>query len=152
MLDRNVNGLKSPSAFHDLSYIIARESNWRWNAGSPPHAYGIPQSLPGNKMRTSGADWLTNSQTQEDWMFKYIKGRYHTMSQALQHKKATGWYGSGLDRVFTQPTTIGVGERGPEHVQVTPLGKSSNDLKIQLRVDRKRFNRDMDLDYVVSGR
>ena len=31
------------------------------------------------------------------------------------------WYGSGLDQVFTQPTLIGVGERGAERVQVTPL-------------------------------
>jgi len=32
------------------------------------------------------------------------------------------WYGSGLDRVFTQPTLIGVGESGAERVQVTPTG------------------------------
>jgi hypothetical protein len=33
------------------------------------------------------------------------------------------WYGSGLDAVFNQPTLIGVGESGPERVQVTPSGQ-----------------------------
>jgi len=34
------------------------------------------------------------------------------------------WYGSGLDAMFNSPTLIGVGESGPERVQVTPAGKS----------------------------
>ena len=36
------------------------------------------------------------------------------------------WYGSGLDAMFNTPTLIGVGERGPERVQVTPAGKSGS--------------------------
>lgn len=34
------------------------------------------------------------------------------------------WYGGGLDTIFSSPTLIGVGERGPERVQVTPLGRN----------------------------
>ena len=33
------------------------------------------------------------------------------------------WYGQGLDGIFNTPTLIGVGERGAERVQVTPLGR-----------------------------
>ena len=33
------------------------------------------------------------------------------------------WYGQGLDAIFSSPTMIGVGERGAERVQVTPLGR-----------------------------
>jgi hypothetical protein len=32
-----------------------------------------------------------------------------------------GWWGSGGDFVVDQPTVLGVGERGPEHVTVNPL-------------------------------
>lgn len=35
---------------------------------------------------------------------------------------SVNWYGMGGDFVANQPTLIGVGERGPERVQVTPLG------------------------------
>lgn len=35
------------------------------------------------------------------------------------------WYGNGLDAVFGQPTLIGVGEKGAERVQVTPVGRES---------------------------
>ncbi len=37
-----------------------------------------------------------------------------------------GWYASGLDAVISQPTLIGVGERGAERVTVTPLTGASN--------------------------
>ncbi len=33
------------------------------------------------------------------------------------------WYGQGVDAVFNKPTLIGVGEKGAERVQVTPLGR-----------------------------
>lgn len=46
-------------------------------------AYGIPQSLPGNKMASMGADWETNPVTQIRWMDRYVKGRYGGWQQAL---------------------------------------------------------------------
>jgi len=35
---------------------------------------------------------------------------------------SVNWYAQGLDAIINKPTLIGVGESGPEHVQVTPLG------------------------------
>lgn len=60
-----------------------RQSGWRRNATNPlSGAYGIPQALPGNKMRSAGADWMTNSATQVKWGLGYIKNRYRTPNNA----------------------------------------------------------------------
>jgi hypothetical protein len=57
------------------------------------------------------------------WGLSYIKGRYGTPANAWSHELAYGWYGKGLaGGVFSSPTLIGVGEAGPERVDVTPLG------------------------------
>jgi hypothetical protein len=70
-----------------------RESNWRVNAmNRSSGAYGIPQSLPGNKMASEGMDWLTNPQTQIRWGVKYINARYGTACGALVHSNNVGWY------------------------------------------------------------
>lgn len=100
-----------------------RESGWNPTiANSSSGAYGIPQALPASKMASAGADWRTNPATQINWGLSYIAGRYHTPAGAWAHENAFGWYGDGLDGgVFTQPTLIGVGEKGPERVDVTPL-------------------------------
>jgi hypothetical protein len=70
-----------------------RESGWRWNASNRSSgAYGIPQSLPGSKMASAGADWRTNARTQVDWGLSYITGRYGTPCGAWQHSQTSGWY------------------------------------------------------------
>lgn len=70
-----------------------RESNWRVNAKNKSSgAYGIPQSLPGSKMASEGADWMTNPQTQINWGLKYIKGRYGAPCGALAHSNKFNWY------------------------------------------------------------
>ncbi|MEO0313265.1 MAG: hypothetical protein RL140_495 [Actinomycetota bacterium] len=70
-----------------------RESNWRVNAfNKSSGAYGIPQALPGTKMATAGADWLTNPETQINWGLGYIQGRYGTPCAALSHSDHKGWY------------------------------------------------------------
>jgi hypothetical protein len=70
-----------------------RESNWRVNAyNKSSGAYGIPQSLPGNKMATAGADWLTNPETQINWGLGYIEGRYGNPCAALAHSDRVNWY------------------------------------------------------------
>jgi hypothetical protein len=62
-----------------LDNLFEKESNWRTEADNPSSsAYGIPQALPGNKMASAGADWLTNPATQITWGLGYIKGRYGT--------------------------------------------------------------------------
>lgn len=50
-------------------------------------AYGLPQALPGSKMRSAGTDWATNAYTQIDWMRGYVVARYGSCEAALAH-----WY------------------------------------------------------------
>lgn len=73
-----------------------RESNWRWNATNPSSgAYGIPQSLPADKMASAGADWRTNAYTQVRWGLGYIQDRYGSPQQAMRHETNVGWYDQG---------------------------------------------------------
>ncbi|WP_372452823.1 transglycosylase SLT domain-containing protein [Actinomadura parmotrematis] len=69
-----------------------RESHWNHKAGNASGAYGIPQALPGKKMRSAGKDWRTNPRTQIKWGLGYIKKRYKTPCRALNHSSAQGWY------------------------------------------------------------
>ncbi|MFM1973433.1 MAG: hypothetical protein RLZZ345_517 [Actinomycetota bacterium] len=76
-----------------LVILWERESNWRVNAKNKSSgAYGIPQSLPGSKMASEGADWMTNPKTQINWGLKYIKGRYGAPCGALAHSNKFNWY------------------------------------------------------------
>ena len=71
------------------------ESNWRWNAyNSSSGAYGIPQSLPANKLASAGGDWMTNGNTQIRWGLSYIAGRYTTPCGAWDHEMSQDphWY------------------------------------------------------------
>lgn len=69
-----------------------KESNWRWNAANASGAYGIPQSLPANKMASAGADWQTNPETQIRWGLSYISSVYHNPQGAWDHEVANNWY------------------------------------------------------------
>jgi hypothetical protein len=73
--------------------VVMHESGWNVNATNPSSgAYGIPQSLPANKMASAGADWRTNPATQLRWMLAYIKTRYGTPCGAWAHEQKSGWY------------------------------------------------------------
>lgn len=79
--------------FACLVALWKKESGWRVNAyNRSSGAYGIPQSLPGNKMASAGADWETNPATQIAWGLGYIKGRYGTPCGAWDHSQRKGWY------------------------------------------------------------
>lgn len=83
----------SEADFQALVKLWNKESGWNYTATNPGSgAYGIPQSLPGNKMASAGADWKTNPQTQVNWGLDYIAQRYGTPSAAWQHSVATNWY------------------------------------------------------------
>ena len=70
-----------------------RESGWNVYASNPSSgAYGIPQSLPGYKMASAGADWRTNPATQIRWGLGYIRSTYGSPCGAWGHSQATGWY------------------------------------------------------------
>lgn len=76
-----------------LVQLWNKESGWRTNASNPSSAaYGIPQSLPGNKMASFGLDWQTNYRTQVDWGISYIRSSYGTMCSAWAHSVAHDWY------------------------------------------------------------
>jgi len=73
--------------------LVSRESGWRVNATNRSSgAYGLPQSLPGTKMASAGADWQTNPVTQLRWMTSYVNARYGGFCQANAFQAAKGWY------------------------------------------------------------
>jgi hypothetical protein len=79
--------------FKCLDALFDRESHWNPRAHNHRSgAYGIPQAVPGSKMRKAGKDWLTNPTTQVKWGLTYVQGRYGTACNALSHAYATGWY------------------------------------------------------------
>jgi hypothetical protein len=81
------------SQFGCLNKLWNKESGWNHRAENPSSgAYGIPQSYPGNKMRSAGADWRTNPATQIKWGLGYIKGRYQSPCGAWSRSESTGSY------------------------------------------------------------
>jgi uncharacterized protein YabE (DUF348 family) len=79
--------------FACLLQLWNKESGWRVDAENRSSgAYGIPQSLPGSKMASVGADWRTNPATQITWGLNYIDGRYGNPCGAWSASQAKGWY------------------------------------------------------------
>lgn len=79
--------------FACLVELWTKESNWRVDAENKSSgAYGIPQSLPGEKMAAAGEDWRTNPATQITWGLDYIAGRYGTPCNAWNDFQQKGWY------------------------------------------------------------
>ncbi|WP_370882439.1 hypothetical protein [Kineosporia succinea] len=76
-----------------LVKLWEKESNWRHTATNRSSgAYGIPQSLPGSKMKAAGKDWRTNPTTQIKWGLRYISDRYGSPCGAWSHSRSVGWY------------------------------------------------------------
>lgn len=83
----------SSDQFSCLDSLWTRESNWNPAAqNSSSGAFGIPQSLPGSKMASAGADWATNPATQIEWGLGYIRDRYGSPCGAWAHSESSGWY------------------------------------------------------------
>ena len=79
--------------FQCLVKLWQKESNWTYTARNRSSgAYGIPQSLPGSKMASAGADWQTNPATQIRWGLGYIAARYGTPCSAWGHSQRVNWY------------------------------------------------------------
>ena len=83
----------STSQMDCLDKLWTRESQWTTTAeNTSSGAYGIPQSLPGDKMASVADDWKTNPATQIRWGLGYIKGRYGTPCSAWAHSEAYNNY------------------------------------------------------------
>lgn len=79
--------------FQCLDKLWQKESGWNYQAlNSSSGAAGIPQSLPGSKMATAGADWQTNAATQIAWGLGYIARGYGTPCSAWSHSQSMNWY------------------------------------------------------------
>lgn len=82
--------------FRCLHRLWSAESGWRVRARGPltqwGRAYGIPQALPGRKMRSVKKDWRTNAMTQVMWGRRYIRGRHGKPCGALYFQQRNGWY------------------------------------------------------------
>ncbi|MDQ0895837.1 hypothetical protein [Agromyces ramosus] len=81
------------SQFQCLDKLWQKESGWSYTAyNASSGATGIPQSLPGSKMATAGADWQTNAATQIAWGLDYIQRGYGTPCSAWSHSQSMNWY------------------------------------------------------------
>lgn len=81
--------------FGCLQSLWTQESGWRANAlNASSGAYGIPQSLPADKMSAAGPDWRTNAATQINWGLAYIKSAYGSPCAAWGHEMGVNphWY------------------------------------------------------------
>lgn len=123
------------SWYEDLNWIINHESGWRVNATNPGSgAYGLPQSLPGNKMASAGKDWKTNPITQLKWMYSYVKGRYSNASNAKHFWQTHNWYANGGFVTQEQIAHIAEGNR-PE--AIIPLTNRTRAMQILAQVRDK---------------
>ena len=83
----------SSSQWPCLFDLWQQESSWNVYAeNAASGAYGIPQSLPGDKMASAGADWQTDAATQIRWGLGYIKSVYGTPCGAWANEEADGFY------------------------------------------------------------
>jgi hypothetical protein len=74
----------SSDQFSCLDSLWVSESNWNTYAtNSSSGAYGIPQSLPAEKMASAGPDWRTNPATQIKWGLTYIESSYGSPCNAF---------------------------------------------------------------------
>lgn len=131
----SANAALARSLFHPTTeewvawnFVAMAESGWNQFAqNSSSGAYGIPQALPFTKMPKAAwpasAGGSSNPRAQITWMWDYMWSRWGGPLGAAANEAAHHWYGNGLDAIVNRPTLIGVGERGAEHVSVTPVGR-----------------------------
>jgi phage-related protein len=114
------------NAFYNLEMGEAGFNPFARNPSSG--AYGIAQALPPSKYPPGAfsTNPMTAAAVQIAWMIDYIRGRYGDPIRAYSAwlSRSPHWYAGGLaPTLFTRPTLIGVGERGPEVASVVPLGR-----------------------------
>lgn len=109
--------------FGALNAVAMAESGWSMTARNPSSgAYGIAQFIdgPSEYYRYGGNPYSLVGQLVG--FFNYIRSRYGSPDAAWAHERAFHWYGDGVrNAMFTHPTIIGVGDGGPELVNITPI-------------------------------
>jgi hypothetical protein len=86
-------GFSVSSQWSCLYDIWERESGWQWDAeNSSSGAYGIPQSLPADKMASVASDYLTDATTQIKWGLGYIEDTYGSPCAAWDFELDNGFY------------------------------------------------------------
>jgi resuscitation-promoting factor RpfB len=82
------------SNWKSLDSLWTQESGWDNHAKNPSSgAYGIPQSLPANKMGALANPPTSSAGAQITWGLKYIKTRWQTPNNAWGGYAARGnWY------------------------------------------------------------
>jgi hypothetical protein len=86
-------GFNQTTQWDCLYNLWMRESGWNVYAeNTTSGAYGIPQSLPGEKMASVASDWQTNPTTQIKWGLGYISATYGTPCGAWQNEVNLGYY------------------------------------------------------------
>ncbi|MEU5772737.1 peptidoglycan DD-metalloendopeptidase family protein [Streptomyces venezuelae] len=137
-----------PSQFGPLKKLWQNESNWRWDAlNRSSGAYGIPQSLPASKMRSAGADYLTNYKTQIRWGLGYIKSRpdYGSPARAWTkwQSRSPHWYDQGgylqpgLNLAYNgtgRPEPVFTSTQASALTQMASAGSGLGDLNVQVFV------------------
>jgi hypothetical protein len=79
--------------FACLEPLWDHESHWNYRAyNKSSGAYGIPQAVPGSKMKSAGSDWKTNPITQVKWGLHYINARYGSSCGAWSFWQSHHWY------------------------------------------------------------
>jgi hypothetical protein len=86
-------GFSVSSQWSCLDDIWTRESDWEWNAeNTSSGAYGIPQSLPADKMASVASDYMTDATTQIKWGLGYIEDTYGSPCAAWDFELDNGFY------------------------------------------------------------
>lgn len=78
--------------FPCLVKLWQKESNWRPEAKSPTNDYGIPQRNMPKHTKQEINKFRSNWAKQIDWGVGYIRHRYGTACDALDHHKRHNWY------------------------------------------------------------
>ena len=106
--------------------IIMRESGGSMTATNPTSgAYGIAQGITGPKWYYQHGGNPNTMVGQLTAMANYIRGRYGSPTNAWDFWQSHNWYGGGGSFIARHPELIGVGDRGPERVDITPVGRAS---------------------------
>src|SRR5262249_26682104 len=116
-----------------LNAVAMRESGWSLTARNPSSgAYGVAQFINGPSEYYQYGGNPNTAAGQITGFLNYVRQRYGSPSAAWAHELQFGWYGRGLQGgIFNRPTLIGVGESGPERVDVTPLGQGRGGAAVQ---------------------